>query len=140
MRPPAAHQIPSCNLPPCITQFGQVSQIATARMYAGPSSSTQQELYHLLHQDKQRLLGLVQPTSASEAEVEDLLQSLSHLNTALLQQGQGKGHGGAEMILANGIWTNKVEVRAEYAAHMHKLFQVGTYDDERITIHTCFQS
>eukprot|EP00878_Enallax_costatus_P014187 GHUV01014839.1.p1 GENE.GHUV01014839.1~~GHUV01014839.1.p1 ORF type:complete len:494 (+),score=97.36 GHUV01014839.1:67-1548(+) len=90
---------------------------------AGTSSSTQQEFYHLLHQDKPHMLGLVKPKPATESEVEDLLQSLSQLSTSLLQQDKGGRDGGAEMILANGIWTNKVEVQPEYAAQMLKLFQ-----------------
>lgn len=90
-------------------------------MPAGPSSTTQQEIYHLLHQDRSRLLGLVQLTAADDAEVQELKQAIALLSSTSLQQ---NGGGDVHLVVANAVWTRNIPVRADYAAVMLKLFQV----------------
>ncbi|KAF8066248.1 SS4 [Scenedesmus sp. PABB004] len=93
--------------------------LALALRGAGSGSATQQELYHLLHQDKGRLLGLLAPAPASAADVDALLASLAALFNGL-RAGAGEG---CELVLANGVWTNKIAVRPEYAAAMLAQFE-----------------
>lgn len=44
------------------------------------------------------------------------------MSSSLVQQSRDDG---PELIVANAVWANKVDVRPEYAAEMLKMFQVG---------------
>jgi hypothetical protein len=98
---------------------------------AGSGSDTEQQIFHLLHQDKSRLLGLMPPKPAAAADVQQLTTELAGLSSSLAQQQQGgegdsgkADGGGAELIIANGVWTKGVPVHEQYAAKMLQLFQV----------------
>ncbi|KAF6258701.1 serine protease inhibitor-domain-containing protein [Scenedesmus sp. NREL 46B-D3] len=98
---------------------------------AGSGSETEQQIFHLLHQDKSRLLGLMPPAPAAPADVRQLTTELAGLCDSLVQQQQqqqGGSHssntvGSAQLIVANGVWTQGVPVHQQYAAQMLQLFQ-----------------
>lgn len=83
-------------------------------------SSSEQELYHLLHQDKSRLLGLVAPKDATPEDVTALLGQISALATSLNNQAGN----GCELVVASSIWTKNYPIKPEYAAAAKALFQV----------------
>lgn len=87
----------------------------------GAGGSTEQQLYHLLHQDKSRLLGLVQPQNASAEDVTRLLQQIGALAGSLTTQAGS----GSELLVASSIWTNGWPIRPEYASAVKELFQVS---------------
>lgn len=86
----------------------------------GAESSSEQELFHLLHQDKSRLLGLVQPKAPSAADVEQLLQQVSALSNSLNAQAGN----GCELVVASSLWTKNWPIKPEYAAAVKEFFQV----------------
>lgn len=98
---------------------------------AGSGSDTEQQIFHLLHQDKARLLGLLAPKPAAAADVQQLTTELAALSSSLVQQQQQQGdkedgskaEGGAQLIIANGVWTKGVPVHEAYAAKMLQLFK-----------------
>ncbi|WIA34200.1 hypothetical protein OEZ86_012556 [Tetradesmus obliquus] len=99
---------------------------------AGSGSDTEQQIFHLLHQDKARLLGLLAPKPAAAADVQQLTTELAALSSSLVQQQQqqqgdkedgSKAEGGAQLIIANGVWTKGVPVHEAYAAKMLQLFK-----------------
>ncbi|WIA14035.1 hypothetical protein OEZ85_002593 [Tetradesmus obliquus] len=99
---------------------------------AGSGSDTEQQIFHLLHQDKARLLGLLAPKTAAAADVQQLTTELAALSSSLVQQQQqqqgdkedgSKAEGGAQLIIANGVWTKGVPVHEAYAAKMLQLFK-----------------
>jgi hypothetical protein len=101
---------------------------------AGSGSDTEQQIFHLLHQDKSRLLGLMPPKPAAAADVAQLTTELAGLSDSLLQQQQqqqgssdssSNTEGGAELIIANGVWTKGIPVHEQYAAKMLQLFKVS---------------
>jgi hypothetical protein len=103
---------------------------AAAAAAAGSGSDTEQQIFHLLHQDKSRLLGLMPPKPAAAADVAQLTTELAGLSDSLVQQQQGGSdssntEGGTELIIANGVWTKGVPVHEQYAAKMLQLFKVG---------------
>lgn len=83
-------------------------------------SSSEQELYHLLHQDKSRLLGLVAPKDATPEDVTALLGQISALATSLNDQAGN----GCELVVASSIWTKNYPIKPEYASSAKALFQV----------------
>jgi hypothetical protein len=87
----------------------------------GTASSSEQELYHLLHQDKSRLLGLVSPKAATADDVQQLLQHAAALSSALNAQAGN----GCELVVASSIWTKNWPINPDYAAAVKELFQVG---------------
>jgi hypothetical protein len=97
---------------------------------AGSGSDTEQQIFHLLHQDKSRLLGLMPPKPAAAADVAQLTTELAGLSDSLVQQQQQGGsdssntEGGAELIIANGVWTKGIPAHEQYAAKMIQLFKV----------------
>lgn len=88
--------------------------------YVGLGSPSEQELYHLLHQDKSRLLGLLQPDKADATDVQQLTDELSALCCRLSWQDSAD----CQLFIANGIFTNHVPVKPQYAQAMLQLFQV----------------
>ncbi|WIA34199.1 hypothetical protein OEZ86_012556 [Tetradesmus obliquus] len=104
---------------------------------AGSGSDTEQQIFHLLHQDKARLLGLLAPKPAAAADVQQLTTELAALSSSLVQQQQqqqgdkedgSKAEGGAQLIIANGVWTKGVPVHEAYAAKMLQLFKAEVRD------------
>lgn len=103
---------------------------------AGSGSDTEQQIFHLLHQDKVRLLGLLAPKPAAAADVQQLTTELAALSSSLVQQQQQQGdkedgskaEGGAQLIIANGVWTKGVPVHEAYAAKMLQLFKAEVRD------------
>lgn len=89
-------------------------------MHTGNASCSEQELYHLLHQDKSRLLGLVSPKAATADDVQQLLQHAAALSSALNAQAGN----GCELVVASSIWTKDWPINPEYAAAVKELFQV----------------
>lgn len=77
----------------------------------------------MLHQDKSRLLGLVQPKDATAEEVQQLLQQASALAGSLNAQAGN----GCELVVASSIWTKNWPIRPEYAAAAKQLFQVSNF-------------
>lgn len=91
-----------------------------ASTYCIAGGGSEQELYHLLHQDKSRLLGLVQPKAAAAEDVQQLLQHAASLSSSLnAQAGEG-----CELVVASSIWTKNWPIKPEYAAAAKELFQV----------------
>jgi hypothetical protein len=97
-------------------------QVHAASAYTFVGSSSEQELYHLLHQDKSRLLGLVQPKDATADDVQQLLQQASALSGSLNAQAGN----GCEVVVASSIWTKQWPITQEYAAAAKQLFQVSS--------------
>eukprot|EP00882_Tetradesmus_deserticola_P009086 GHRQ01009586.1.p1 GENE.GHRQ01009586.1~~GHRQ01009586.1.p1 ORF type:complete len:499 (+),score=186.84 GHRQ01009586.1:120-1616(+) len=97
---------------------------------AGSGSETEQQIFHLLHQDTSWLLGLVPPQPAAPADVQQLTAELAGLCDSLLQQQQqqrgadsSNAEAGAELLIANGVWTNGVPLHEHYTTKMMQLFK-----------------
>lgn len=102
--------------------------IALALALRGAGSSSEQELYHLLHQDKFRLLGLMQPKDATADDVQQLLQQASALSGSLNAQAGN----GCEVVVASSIWTKQWPITQEYAAAAKQLFQAEAQQVESV--------
>jgi hypothetical protein len=104
-----------------LTRWRPTTTLLALSRTTGASGGTEQELYHVLHADKARLLGLVAPKDASAGDVAALLRETASLSASLAAQAGN----GAELVLANGVWSKGVPVSPEYAAAVKDLFGVG---------------
>jgi hypothetical protein len=81
------------------------------------------------------------PKPAAPADVQQLTTELAALSNSLVQQqqqggdGSSKAEGGAELIIANGVWTKGIPVHEQYAAKMLQLFEVR----DCTALRTCLQ-
>ncbi len=105
-----------------------------SRCPAGPASTTQQELLHILrartaHWGSSLLpasLGSAETTSdALTAATSALVQRLL-LTTAATESSSTDGPA-AKLVVANGVWTRGLPVQEDYAAAMEKYFQVKRF-------------
>eukprot|EP00775_Hariotina_reticulata_P010069 gene10069-10224_t len=97
---------------------------------SGMGSPSEQELYHLLHQDKSRLLGLLHPDKADSTDVQQLTDELSALCCRLSWQDSTD----CQLFIASGIFTNRIPVQPQYAQAMLKLFQAKVEQADSVDI------
>lgn len=77
----------------------------------GHGSSSQQELFKLLHRDGR---------SGSGLDVEQLLEQVARLAMSLKDQAGSD----CDLVVASSLWTKNWPIKPEYAADVRLLFQV----------------